>query len=318
MVAARPVSGYNRVFMRLLRDLDPDRESPGPAAVAIGNFDGVHRGHAALIGAVAGSEWLPTVLSFEPLPREVFQPDAPPARLTRAMEKLALLDAAGIEQVALLRFNAGLSRLSPETFVERALVAMLDARRVVVGPDFRFGHKRAGDVDMLHRLSGEHGFEVRVVDPVTHAGERISSTAVRAALAAGELDRAERLLGRRYAMTGRVIPGRRLGRELGYATANIAAGRRVCPVAGIFAVRVSGDGLNAHPGVASIGVRPAVGGGDWLLEVHLFDFDGDLYGKKLIVTFVERLRDEWYFDDLESMVEQMHDDASRARLALAR
>lgn len=318
MVAVSRVSGYNRVFMRLLRDLDPDRETSGSAAVAIGNFDGVHLGHAALIEAVREADGTATVLSFEPLPREVFQPESPPARLTRAGEKLALLGAAGIEQVCLLRFDNALARLSPDAFAERALAGTLGARRVVVGPDFRFGHKRAGDVATLRELGRKYGFGVEVVEPVLVDGERISSTAIRTALAEGDLVRAETLLGRPYTMTGRVIPGRRLGRDLGFATANIATGRRRCPVAGIFAVRVDGAGLRTHPGVASVGVRPTVAGEGWLLEVHLFDFDGDLYRQKLTVTFVARIRDEWHFPDIASMVEQMHDDASRARLALAR
>jgi riboflavin kinase/FMN adenylyltransferase len=197
--------------------------------------------------------------------------------------------------------------------MDRVLTRALKARQVVIGEGFRFGKARGGDFESLLRA----GFAVRAVPPRLHGGEPVSSTRVRAALAAGRLDEARALLGRDYRISGRVIEGEQLGRRLGFRTANLLLQRRVSPVAGIFAVRVSGPGLDRHAAIASVGTRPTVGGSGWLLEVHLFDFDGDLYGARLDVDFIARLRDEVRFDRVEAMTAQMHDDARLARQLLA-
>ena len=221
----------------------------------------------------------------------------------------------GLDVMFMLRFNAEFARQSPERFVRDVLVRGARAERVVVGADFRFGSRAAGDVAMLEKLGPRYGFTVERVEAVEADEERISSTRVRAALGEGGLAEAERLLGRTYRISGRVLRGRALGRDLGFPTINL---RPPDPPAltGILAVRVSGDGLVAQPGVASLGRRPVLGGTDWLLEVHLFDYDGDLYGKHVEVEFVEFIRHEEHFDDLEAMTEQMKRDADRARKIL--
>jgi riboflavin kinase/FMN adenylyltransferase len=316
----------------------------GASAVAIGNFDGVHLGHQALlrrakqlaarIPTKAGanrfdgeSEAVATaVVSFEPLPRAFFAPEAAPARLSGPAEKLRRLHEHGVDLAWLLRFNAALAGLSAREFVERILVRGLGARAVVIGDDFRFGRGREGDLDLMRTLGGEYGFEVSPVEAVTVAGERISSTAIREALARGELKRAATLLGRPYSVSGHVVRGQQLGRDLGYPTANLRPWGGKAPLEGVFAVRarvVGGDGDRGagkgawRNGVASVGVRPAVGGGEPLIEVHLFEFEGDLYGRRLETRFVERLRGEADFPDLDALVVQMKNDEREARAVLA-
>jgi riboflavin kinase/FMN adenylyltransferase len=290
-------------------------------AVAIGNFDGVHLGHQQILAVLTerGRESrIPTaVVCFEPQPKEYFAPAEAPARLMRLSDKAAEIAAAGVDELRVLRFDARLAALAAEDFIERVLVAALGAKQVVIGESFRFGHGRHGDVAMLRRAGRARGFGVDAVAPRLEGGQPVSSTRVREALAAGRLDSARALLGRDYRISGRVLGGERLGRTLGFPTANLRLHRRVSPVAGIFAVRVSGAGLDRQPGVASVGTRPTVGGTEWLLEAHLFDFDGDLYGARLHVDFVARLRDEIRFPDLESMVRRMQDDAREARALLA-
>ncbi len=308
--------------MHLFRGLRNLRTDGRGVAVAIGNFDGVHLGHQALVRAAgerarAGGAHL-AVLTFEPHPREFFDPAAAPPRLMRLGEKCAALADLGVERLVVLRFDAGLQRLTPEAFIAEVLERGLDARHVVVGDGFRFGCRRAGTVETLLAAGPRAGFVVVAVPSVIAGGERVSSTRVRAALGAGELDDAARLLGRRYAMGGRVIYGQALGRSLGFPTANLRLHRRAAPLGGIFAVRVRG--LEGRPGaaaVASLGTRPTVGGGETLLEVHVFDFDGDLYGRRLQVDFVAKLRDEQKFPSLDALVAQMHADAARARAILA-
>jgi riboflavin kinase/FMN adenylyltransferase len=236
----------------------------------------------------------------------------------RLAEKCTALAALGVEQLAVLRFNERLQRQSPEDFVREVLHDGLGARHVVVGEGFRYGCRRAGSVDTLRAAGAALGFDVHVVPSVAVDGERVSSTRVRAALAAGDLDTARRLLGRPYSVTGRVVAGRRLGRELGFPTANLRMPPSSVALRGIYAVRVQGiAGRPDAAAVASLGTRPTVGGVEPLLEVHVFDYAGDLYGRRLTVEFVDRLRDEEKFPSLEALVTQMHADAARAREILA-
>ncbi len=304
--------------MQLIRHITPSVERPPACALAIGNFDGLHRGHQALVRQVCArsDELVPALMCFEPLPATWFRPDQPVNRLLSVRDKLALCRAFGLERVYMPRFNAGFAAQQAQAFVAERVVRGAGARHVVVGEDFRFGARAAGDVTLLAKLGKELGFELTVVGPVLEGEQRISSTGVREALASGDLDRARLLLGRAYSLSGRVLRGRQLGRELGFPTVNL---RPPLPPAlhGIFAVRVSGAGLDHHPGVASLGQRPTVAGTDWLLEAHLFDYDGDLYGRHLNVEFVEYLRAEEKFDSLDGMIEQMKHDADQARTALA-
>lgn len=303
----------------LSRDVAGPVLAPRGSVVCIGAFDGVHRGHRYVLDHVcrraAELNLDPAAISFEPIPREFFARGAL-ARLSSAREKIDQLFAAGVERLLLLRFNAKLAAMSAEDFVADVLVARLAAREVLIGRDFRFGHGRRGDVALLQRLGGDYGFAVRELPPFAADDERVSSSAIRALLADSHFDAATRLLGRPFAISGKVVHGQRLGRQLGYPTANLRLGRRVAPLAGIFAVRVNGACLRAHAGVASLGVRPTVAGKEPLLEAHLFDFDGDLYGRRIEVEFVAKLRDEEKFPDLPSMVRQIDADAAAARRIL--
>jgi riboflavin kinase/FMN adenylyltransferase len=217
----------------------------------------------------------------------------------------------------LLRFNAALASVEAEDFVERVLRERCGAREIWVGADFRFGHARRGDVALLKTLGERDGFAVETLPDVAIDGERVSSSAIRAHLAAGEFEAASRLLGRPFSIGGNVVRGLQLGRKLGYPTANIRLGRRASPVGGIFAVRVHGIESHSLPGVASLGVRPTIDGTEPLLEAHVFDFDGDLYGRRLDIEFVAKLRDEAKFADLDTMVKQIDRDAAEAREVLA-
>lgn len=306
--------------MRVRRGFEPCLEPDPGRAVAIGNFDGVHLGHQAILAMLAerGREArVPTaVVCFEPQPKEYFAAGAVPARLMRLRDKAERIAAAGADELRVLRFDARLAGLEAGRFIEQVLVGSLRAKQVVIGEGFRFGRGRGGDVETLRRAGRACGFGVDAVAPRLAGGAPVSSTRVREALAAGRLDEAKMLLGREFRISGRVVPGARLGRTLGFHTANMRLHRRVAPVAGIFAVRVTGAGLERHPGVASVGTRPTVGGAEWLLETHLFDFDGDLYRERLDVDFVARLRDEVRFPDLASMTAQMQEDARRARALL--
>lgn len=303
--------------MRLIRHLKTNADARPATALAIGNFDGLHRGHQALIRAACAraDELQPALMCFEPLPATFFRPDQPVPRLLNRRDKLRLCRRYGMEQVFMLRFNRAFAALSPEAFIAEVVVAGAGARHVVVGDDFRFGARAGGDIKRLRELGEQHGFGLDVIDEVGEDGIRVSSSAVRQALAGGDLQLVRRLLGRAYTMGGRVLRGRQLGRQLGFPTANIRPPEPPA-LAGILAVRVSGDGLDRHPGVASLGLRPTVGGTNWLLEVHLFDFDGTLYGRHLNVEFVEYLRPELSFGSLEDLTRQMHQDAIQARASL--
>ncbi len=302
----------------------PDRLADGCVAT-IGAFDGVHVGHQRILQRVlaeAEQRGLPSVVvSFEPTPREFFARSEPPARLTRFREKFDELRALGIDWFFCPPFDAVMESLAPDEFIDRLLIDTLQVRHLVVGDDFVFGRKRSGTVADLQRAGTMTGFSVEQVGTVLENFDRVSSTAIRRALTDGDLDVARTLLGRHYSMTGRVVDGRKLGKKLGFPTANVSLNRRASPIAGIFAVRVDGLSDSAGParlnGVASVGTRPTIDGIEPLLEVHIFDFDRDIYGEYIRVEFIRKLRDEVKFPDLDALTEQMHLDAAQAREILA-
>ena len=257
------------------------------------------------------------VLTFEPMPREYLMPARPPARLTSWRERWHILGGCDIDYMCVLRFDERLRTLSGQDFAA-LLARQLYSHLVVVGHDFRFGRNGEATAAALAESGRALGFEVDIVPPVLLGEARISSSGVREALARGEFELARTWLGRPYSMKGRVVRGNQLGRKLGFPTANLRTGRRRVPVAGIFAVRVRGVAADPLPGVASLGTRPTIaGGGEMLLEAHLFDFDGDLYGREIEVEFVAKLRDEKHYADLDALVVQMHKDAAEARRVLA-
>lgn len=303
--------------MELIRGLHNLREGHRGCVLTIGNFDGVHLGHQAIVAqlaALGGALGLPSVLmTFEPQPQEFFLGVRAPPRLTRLREKMRALAALPLERVLVVRFHAAFAGLAPERFIADLLVGRLGARRVVVGGDFRFGRGGAGNVPLLRAAGERFGFEVVHQETVRRGERRVSSSWVRECLGAGDLAGARRLLGRPYSMCGRVVRGDRLGRTLGYPTANIRLQRRLTPLSGVFAVQVAGVGERPWPGVASLGQRPTVGGKDWRLEVHLFDFERELYGRRLRVEFLHKLRDEVRFDSLEALRAQMVRDEAQAK-----
>lgn len=254
------------------------------------------------------------MVTFEPMPREFLTPDNPPARLTSLRERWRCLETLSLDRLCLLRFGTATRSLTADQFAS-LLAERLRPSVVVVGHDFRFGRGGGGTAEMLHAAGQRLGFAVDIVAPVTLGGERLSSSAIREALAVGDLKQAERLLGRPYTMMGRVVRGEQLGRKLGYPTANLRFAHRRLPLTGIFAVqvRVRGAADVVLRGVASVGTRPTVGGTEPLLEVHIFDFDGDLYGREITVQYVQYLRPELKFESLEAMVAQIHEDAAQAR-----
>jgi len=293
----------------------------GPVALTIGNFDGVHRGHQAMLARVIAAarerSLVAAVLTFEPHPRELFTPLSAPTRLTSLREKLELLAAHGVDRVHVQRFSRAFAALPADAFVERLLVAGLRTRWVLVGDDFRFGAKRTGDAAFLAAAARRHGFELEPMPTVTEGGTRVSSSAVRDALARGDLGRARELLGRAYGISGRVVQGDRLGRKLGFATANVQLKHNRPPLTGIFAVRVHGAVEAPRNGVASLGVRPTVrSNGKPTLEVHLFDFTADLYGRHLRVEFLAKIRDEERYPDLDALKAQIARDCDAARAIL--
>ncbi|MFO1474732.1 MAG: bifunctional riboflavin kinase/FAD synthetase [Lysobacterales bacterium] len=301
----------------LFRDLHGAPRGPRGSVACIGAFDGLHLGHRELVRrALARARELDaeaTVVSFDPLPREFFARGDKPPRLMLPRAKFEGLRDLGVDAVGLLRFDAKLAAMPAQDFVRELLVERLRVREVWVGPGFRFGHARGGDLALLQRIGAGAGFAAHAIEPVLFGGEAVSSTRIRAALAAGDFDLAERLLGRRYAIGGHVVRGRQLGRTLGFPTANLRFGGKTPALRGIYATLVHGIGAAPMPSVSSFGTRPTVDGVEPLLEAHLFDFDGDLYGKRIEVEFVAKLRDEVRFPDLDALVEQMRIDATRAR-----
>lgn len=290
--------------------------------MTVGNYDGVHLGHQQMIATVkrrAAELRAPsTVLVFEPSSKEFIDPQGAPPRLTRWREKCVALASLGVERMVTLRFDECMRAMPPESFVDELMVAGLGARHVVVGDDFRYGSHALGTIDTLRAAGLEHGFGVEQVPPFVFDGVRVSSTAVRERLEQGDYAGAARLLGRRYRMCGRVCRGAELGRTLGFPTANLKLMRRKSPTWGVLAVRVHGIEERALDAVASLGTRPTVNGREPLLEVHVFDFSGDLYGRLIEVEFVAKLRDEEKFASLDVMVAQMKVDALRAREVLSK
>ena len=309
--------------MEIVRGLQGLAARHRGAAITVGSFDGIHQGHGALIGsacALARQANRPAMmLTFEPLPREYLASKDPPARLTDLRERWRVLERSELNFLCVLRFDEKLRSLSGEQFVN-LLSEQFAAQAVVVGQDFRFGRGGAGSVALLRAAADAGRFVLDLVPSVCIDDTRVSSSGVRAALASGDFRAARDLLGRAYSMRGRVVKGEQLGRRLGYPTANIRMRRVKLPLSGIFAVRVRGaDEGNPHAprdGVASLGFRPTVGGTVPLLEVHVFDCDGTLYGRELEVEFVAKIRDEEKFANLDALVQQMHRDAAEARALL--
>ncbi|MBB3277435.1 MULTISPECIES: bifunctional riboflavin kinase/FAD synthetase [unclassified Pseudoxanthomonas] len=305
---------------RLFRDVDGGPLGPRGSVVCIGAFDGLHGGHRALVRHTAARARAMGVdavaLTFEPLPREFFARENPPPRLTLARAKVEGLRELGADTVGLLRFDAAMAAMSAEDFVRRMLVERLSAREVWIGPEFRFGHRRGGDLALLQAMGAELGFTANEIEAVQSQGERISSTRIREALKQGDFADAARLLGRPYAIGGRVVRGQQLGRTLGFPTANLRFPKTPA-LSGIYATWVHGVAEQPWASVSSFGTRPTVDGVEPLLEAHLFDFAGDLYGRHIEVEFVAKLRDELKFPDLPSLTEQMHRDAEQARALLS-
>jgi riboflavin kinase/FMN adenylyltransferase len=305
-----------------------------PLALAIGNFDGMHIGHAALLArarAVAEAKGLsPAVLTFMPTPREYFsrQHGVTIARLSSMSEKLAAFHGAGIEHVFLPRFDTMFASQSAAMFLTR--IREINVRHILVGRDFRFGHGREGQASTISLFAARHGLGFVALDDVTVDDSRVSSTAIRAALAAGDLARATRMLGGPYRIVGRVTHGKKLGRTLGYPTANVTLSRRHAALSGVFAVKlrlvstrglegVAGDVGDTFDGVANLGTNPVVSSESRQhLEVFLFDFNGDLYGKRVEVTFIEKIRDELTLPSLDALIMHMRDDEAKARSILSR
>jgi riboflavin kinase/FMN adenylyltransferase len=304
--------------MRVIRGLHNLRPVHRGCVATIGNFDGVHLGHRTVFQrllAKGRALGLPaTVITFEPQAMEYFAPNSAPARLTPLREKLAAIEGCGIEQVMLLEFGPKLAGMQARDFVRQLLVDGLAARYLLVGDDFRFEQGREGDFHLLEAMGGDHAFTVEDLHTITHGEERVSSTRIREALARGDLDLARHLLGRPYRICGRIAHGDKRGRTIGFPTANIDLHRRVSPLRGVYAVVVEGVDHAPRPGVANIGVRPTVGGElRYLLEVHLFDYSGDLYGRHVEVEFRLKLRDEKKFDSFDQLKSQIQRDSRAAR-----
>jgi riboflavin kinase/FMN adenylyltransferase len=293
-----------------------------PVALVIGNFDGVHLGHQAMLSRLKETSkrlnLASCVMTFEPHPREFFAPDQAPTRLTSLREKLELLAEYGVDQVQICRFNYDFAKIGAKEFVAHILQQGLAAQWVLVGDDFRFGARRAGDLAMLRSLSSSYGFEVEEMSTYNVDGIRVSSTAVRKALSSDDLGLARRLLGRPYSISGKVVNGDKLGRRIGFPTANMQLRHNRPPLSGIFAVEVRGA-LDTSPqqvtrGVASLGVRPTVHeDGKPVLEVHLFDFNQEIYGQHLRMDFLHKLRDEEKYSDLDTLIRQIRLDVENAK-----
>ena len=312
--------------MELIRGLQNIRAKHYGCVATIGNFDGVHLGHQAVLGQLAEKAaelCLPTLLlTFEPQPMEYFVPDKVPARLTRFREKMLALQRYSVDRVCCLSFNNKLANLSAQEFIEQILVKKLGVKYLVVGDDFRFGLNRQGTFETLVEAGKQHGFQVVNMHTFEIDSERVSSTRTRLALEKGDLATAEKLLGRSYRMSGRVAHGEKLGRELGFPTANIHLHRHASPLQGIFVVEVFGlDMFDQYKqpvrGVASVGTRPTINETKALLEVFLFDFDQDIYGRHIQVSFLKKLRDEKKFDSLEELKEKIQTDVEQAQAYFA-
>ncbi len=309
--------------MRLVRHLSdiPYADIANGSVVTVGSFDGLHLGHEQLLARLRSTAdelgMVSVVMSFEPTPKEFFQADRPPARLMRFREKYDGFRDHGIDMFYCPRFSQAMREISGPDFIRRILVHGLNARHVVIGDDFRFARRREGDIALLERVRQPLGYTVEQLPSVIVDGTRVSSTSIREACESGEMERATALLGRPYRMSGKIVRGEQVGRRLGYPTANVDLRRRQSAVMGIFAVRVSGLDGGPCDGVASVGSRPTFNGTKPLLEVHLFDFDEDIYGRYIHVDFVARLRGQKKYENVDDLVAQMHVDADNARSILA-
>jgi len=304
-------------MQRIIRGLHNLSSQPEGCVATIGNFDGIHLGHQAVLSQLAmkgDTLGLPAiVITFEPQPNEFFAPDKAPARLCRFREKVEALRSYSIQQLCVLRFNKKLASMSAQTFIEQLLVQGLNVRYLVVGDDFKFGKDRQGDFALLQQAGKQYGFQVVNMHTFAIEQKRVSSTRIRKALAAGDLILAEKLLGRPFRMSGRVAHGDKRGRTMGFPTANIHLHRHKVPLSGVYAVQLFGIEGEPIQGVANVGVRPTVGSEKALLEVHLFDFNQDIYGEHVQVHFLHKLRDEAKFEGLDALIKQIHLDCQEAK-----
>jgi len=305
-------------MQKIIRGLHNLSPSATDCVATIGNFDGVHLGHQAVLNQLAmkgDTLGLPAVvITFEPQPNEFFAPDKAPARLSRFREKVEALRCYSIQQLCVLRFNKKLAEMTAQDFIQRLLINGLNVRYLVVGDDFKFGKDRQGDFSMLQQAGKQHGFQVVNMHTFAIDQMRVSSTRIREALREGDLILAEKLLGRPYRMSGRVAHGDKRGRTMGFPTANIHLHRRKVPLSGVYAVQLFGVDGEPIQGVANVGVRPTVRAKKALLEVHLFNFDRDIYGEHVQVHFLHKLRDEQKFADLNALMKQIEQDCEQARL----
>lgn len=314
--------------MELIRSLHNLRDHHQKCVATIGNFDGIHLGHQAIISQlkeIAGKHDLPTVIiTFEPQPQEYFSPGNAPARLTRLREKIEEMERLSVDRLICLRFDSELASLSPRDFVKRLLIEGLDIRHLVVGDDFRFGKDRQGDYATLEKMADEFGYQLEHTNTCSFAGERISSTRIRQALANDDLNLARELLGRDYAISGRVVHGDKRGKSLGFPTANMELHRLHSPVAGVYVTRVhimrrrQGTDETIHPAVTSVGTRPMFDGEGMRLETHILDFNESLYAKHIRVVFLKKLRAEDNFSNVDDLIKAIATDIENARQYFAR
>ncbi len=314
--------------MELIRSLHNLRDHHQKCVATIGNFDGIHLGHQAIISQlkeIAGKHDLPTVIiTFEPQPQEYFSPGNAPARLTRLREKIEEMERLSVDRLICLRFNSELASLSPRDFVKRLLIEGLDIRHLVVGDDFRFGKDRQGNYATLEKMADEFGYQLEHTNTCSFAGERISSTRIRQALANDDLNLARELLGRDYAISGRVVHGDKRGKSLGFPTANMELHRLHSPVAGVYVTRVhimrrrQGADETIHPAVTSVGTRPMFDGEGMRLETHILDFDESLYAKHIRVVFLKKLRAEDNFSNVDDLIKAIATDIENARQYFSR
>ena len=314
--------------MELIRSLHNLRDHHQKCVATIGNFDGIHLGHQAIISQlkeIAGKHDLPTVIiTFEPQPQEYFSPGNAPARLTRLREKIEEMERLSVDRLICLRFNSELASLSPRDFVKRLLIEGLDIRHLVVGDDFRFGKDRQGNYATLEKMADEFGYQLEHTNTCSFAGERISSTRIRQALANDDLNLARELLGRDYAISGRVVHGDKRGKSLGFPTANMELHRLHSPVAGVYVTRVhimrrrQGADETIHPAVTSVGTRPMFDGEGMRLETHILDFNESLYAKHIRVVFLKKLRAEDNFSNVDDLIKAIATDIENARQYFSR
>ncbi|AQS37541.1 riboflavin kinase/FMN adenylyltransferase [Shewanella psychrophila] len=306
--------------MELIRGIHNILPAHHGCVLTIGNFDGVHRGHAEVIAKLvkkARQLNVPaTLMTFEPQPQEMFRGDNAPARLSTLRDKIILLEELGVDRLVCINFNAKFADLSAQDFIDKLLIESLGVKYLVIGDDFCFGKQRKGNFEMLKLAGEKHQFAVVSTQSFVLGDKRVSSTEIRNQLAKGNLEQARRLLGHPFTLCGKVAHGEKLGRTLGFPTANIALKRQVSPVRGVFAVKLYWDGSDIYDGVANVGFRPTVNGQICQLEVHLFDFDDDLYGRTVEVELVAKIRDEQPFKSLDALKKQINNDADKAKALL--